>query len=215
MNLKYLYINTIFLLLSSYSYAEIYNERLRILDKRINKVQFYHLGVGIDISYNNNYLFAPKVFIGIGSNRNLYNLDVGVKIECSNLFGTRSEEYIRYYHMPFFLSASLNAIRWKDNSFYIGAEILYNISLGSTHHVKKAYKVTSNQNVSNNHVSCQVKLGFRCKCWDFSTYYENDFSPALDQKYVYESIEYDYLKVYPSIFERSRIGVCFAYNFRF
>lgn len=213
--MTYIYIFILSILISCPSYAQSQKERRRIMDNRLDKIEFYHLGIGLDVSGNENYILSPKIYVGIGSNRNLYNLDLGLKLSCSNIKRSTPKEYISSYYLPFFLSGNLNFIRWEKKCIYAGAEISYNIALGSRHHVNRIIADTDQRSIADNHPAWQGKLGFRNKYWDFTIYYENDLSPALNQKFVYESISYDYLQLYNSIFERSRLGISVSYNFRF
>lgn len=190
-------------------------DRAKSLDMRLNKIQYYHVGVGMDIAGNQNYMIVPKVFVGIGSNRTLYNFDFGLKLKCSNIIRFTDSEYISNYNMPFFLAGSLNVIRWKKNCLYVGAEGAYNIALSSSHSINNKRIDTETHNISRSYFSLQGRIGFRYRNIDFSVYYENDLSPSLEQKYVYESTEYDYFKLHDSIFERCRIGLSVTYNFRF
>lgn len=205
MSSRVFYIIMLFCCLPLTGTAQSKFERDRILDRRLDKIEFYHFGVGMDAAMNRNYQICPKLFIGIGSNRNLFNADAGLKLSLSNVFGTRNGECIRHYSMPIFIAGSINAVRWKQKSLYMGAEMDCNVALGSDR----------TPSIAKNHFSCQGKLGFRNKEWDFYVYYEYDLSPAIDQKYVYESPAYDYFKVHDSIFERWRIGISASYNFRF
>lgn len=214
MRMAYIYTILLFMLTSS-AFAQSHKERSKTLNRRLEKVEYYHIGVGMDVAGNENYTFSPKVYVGLGSCRNFYNIDLGFKIASSNLLKSSDAEYISYSFMPFFLSGSVNVVRWKQNCFYVGAELAYNVALGSRHHVNDINVAADDHSISQNHVSWQGQLGFRHKSWGVAVYYENDLSPALDQKYVYESPDYNYLKVYDSIFERSRIGLSVTYNFRF
>lgn len=209
------YIIILLCCMSITSAAQSKLERDEILDRRLDKIEYYHVGVGMDAAMNKNYQLCPKVFMGIGSNRNLFNADAGLKLSLSNLFGKSSDEYISYYFLPIFVAGSMNAVRWRQKSLYIGAEIVYNIALGSNPASTNQQSDADAASVTKNHFACQGKLGLRNKDWDFSVYYEYDLSPAIDQKYVYESPAYDYFKVYDSIFERWRIGVSATYKFRF
>lgn len=215
MRLIVYYIITLFCCLPLTLIAQSKFEREKILNRRLDKIEYYHIGVGMDAAMNKNYQFSPKVFVGIGSSRNLFNVDMGLKLTFSNVFGESDDEYIRHYAMPIFVAGSINAVRWKQKNLYVGAEISYNVALGSRHIVFNQLLETDIASIAKNHFAWQGKLGFRNKDWDISAYYEYDLSPAIDQKYVYESPAYDYFNVYGSIFERWRIGVSATYNFRF
>ena len=206
-------LTTIFVFLSASAQDHI--DRDKILDKRLDKIFFYHFGTGLEIAVHQNYMLSPKVYLGVGSNRNLFNADVGFKISFYNPVNPSDSEYIRYYTMPVFLSGSINAIRWKQNAIFVGGEIAYNFALGAGHHSSVLQTEDDSHSIAKSHISWQGKLGYRHKSWDFSAFYEHDSSPAINQKYVYESIDYNYDNLYDSIFERWRWGMSVTYNFRF
>lgn len=209
----YIIILLVFLPITSAAQAKV--TRNKILDRRLKGIEYFHVGIGIDAAMNKNYKLSPKVFMGLGSNRNVFNVDLGLKLSLSNIFGKRDDEYIRYYSFPIFVAVSINAFRRRQKSLYLGAEIAYNIALGSSHIVNNQMSEIDAISISNNHFTYQVKLGYRIIDLDFSVYYENDLSPAINQKYVYESPAYNYFKIYESILERWRIGLSATYNFRF
>ena len=189
-------------------------DRNRILDERLNRIDFYHIGVGVDVAAKQNYMLAPKVYAGIGSNRNLINADFGIKVALSNPFGYAGKEHIRCCAIPLFVSGSLNAVRWRQNSAYVGAEISYSLPVSSSH-FGGGISGTARHTLASAHFSWQGKVGIKCRCWDFSVFYENDLSPAINQKYVYESPSFDYFTLRESIFERWRLGISISYSFRF
>lgn len=197
------------------SSAQVQMDRDKILDRRLDKIFFYHVGTGMELAGNQNYMLSPKVYIGVGSSRNLFNADMGFKLSVYNPVKTTDTEYIRYCYMPFFLSGNINAIRWKQNAIYIGSEIAYNIAIASGHHTSGIRTGNDETSIAKSHASCQGKLGYIHKNWDFSVFYEHDLSPAIDQKYVYESVDFNYDELYDSIFERWRLGMSITYNFRF
>lgn len=209
------YIIILFSCLPTTNTAQSKMERDVLLNKRLNKIEYYHFGVGLDAAMNRNYQLSPKVLVGIGSNRNLFNADMGLKLTFSNVFGKSGPEYIRLYAMPIFVEGSINVARWKQKSIYIGTEIEYSVALGSSHTINHQQTEIDATSIAKSHFACQGKMGFRNKAWDFSVYYEYDLSPSMDQKYVYESPAYNYWRVYDSIFERWRIGISTTYNFRF
>lgn len=190
-------------------------KREKFLKHRLERIDFYHLGIGADAAVKNNYEFGPKVFIGIGSTHNLVNADFGLKLMLANPWRNYGSEYCRWFSLPIFVSGSINALRWKRNSIYVGAEIAYKIGMGSGYHTLDSSYDRDTKNIATNHFSCQGKLGYRSEYWGLALYYEYDLAPALDQKYVYESPSYNYPTIHDSVFERWRVGVSVEYNFRF
>lgn len=195
--------------------AQTPEECRRALKKRLDKIDYYHVGVGLDIAANCNYQLAPKMYVGIGSERNLFNINLGLKAAIVNPARASRTEYIRYYALPLFAEASANVFRWKGGSAYIGGGVSYVAALGADHHVGNGLTTHESYAIVNDRFSWHGSLGLRIRSWDVSGYYEYDLSPAFDQKYVYESFDYDYYELYNSIFERWRVGVSLVYNFRF
>lgn len=215
MRWPFVFITTFSMFIRLTSFAQLQTDRDKIMKERLDKINFYHFGAGIEVAGNKNFTLGSKCYVGVGSSRNLYNVDLGFKFLCSNLIRFSTEEYISSCYMPMFLSGSLNFFRRKLRSVYVGGELSYCIALGSNHHINDQYTEKDKCSIARSHLSWQGKLGFRHKYWNFYLFYENDLSPAMDQRFVYESVEYDYAKVYDSIFERSRVGVSATYNFSF
>ena len=213
--MKHLFVALITIFVYLHSSAQVQIDRDKTLDKRLDKIFFYHVGTGLELSGNHNYMLSPKVYIGVGSNRNLFNTDIGLKLAVYNPVKLADTDYLRYCYIPFFLSGNINAIRWKTNAVYIGSEIAYNVAIGSAHHSSEIRTENDEHSIAKNHVSWRGKLGYIHQKWDFSVYYEHDLSPAIDQKYIYESVDYKYDNLYDSIFERWRLGMSITYNFRF
>lgn len=213
--MKLLFISILSVCACFLSFAQVSIDRDKVLDKRLDKINFYHIGTGLEIAGNHNYMLSPKVYLGFGSPRNLLNVDIGLKLSFNNPVRSANSEYIRFYSMPFFLSGSINAVKWKQNAIYVGAEVAYNIALGSGYHSSNHTAEDNAGSVAKSHASWQGKMGYRYKNWDLSFFYEDDLSPAIDQKKVYESAEYDYDMLHESIFERWRLGMSITYNFRF
>lgn len=69
--------------------------------------------------------------------------------------------------------------------------------------------------IGKNHFTPAAKLGVRIQQCDVSLYYEYDMKPSFNQKYVFETADYDYDLLRPALFERMRFGIRFLYHFDF
>ncbi|MBO4906585.1 MAG: hypothetical protein J5486_06070 [Bacteroidaceae bacterium] len=185
--------------------AQTASEKNQIRLQRFSKIDYYHYGFGLEAASSHNFTAGPKVFVGLGSYRNLITADAGLKLLFTNPFGSSTEERVSQVHLPIFATASLNFLRWQKGSAYIGAEADYHLSLGATHHT--ASTSTSDNDLSCAHASASLRLGVRLSNWDIGLYYEYDLAPAFDQKHVYETAAYDYEALHDNIFDRTRFGI--------
>ncbi len=189
-------------------------EQEALRKKRLNKVEFYHMGVGLETGISHNFVFGPVIYGGIGSFRNLINADIGLKLLWTNPAGSSSKERISHLHLPIFAHLSLNLLRWQNGSAYIGGEFDYHLYLNATHHLPTGGSI-SDKDLSHSYASVGPRLGVRFNRWNIQVFYEWDLSPAFEQKYVYESSDYNYDALHDALFNRSRFGLSVSYVFPF
>lgn len=195
--------------------AQTLQEKDALRRQRFSKLEYYHVGAGIEAGMNKNFVTGPKVYAGIGSYRNLFSADVGLKLLWMTTFKSSQEESVSQRQIPFFVSASANLLRWHNAAVFIGGELAYHLQLGATHQLADSKTSQSDNQLASNHASASIKLGTRINNWDFSLFCQRDFAPAYDQKYVYETADYDYDALHSTIFERIRFGVSVNYLFPF
>lgn len=189
-----------------------YNE---IKKERFSRIEYYHFAVGMDAAMHYNYNVSPKIFVGMGSSRNLLNADVGFKYNFRNPLYGGSGECISIQEFQMFASLNLNVIRGKETCLFIGGEVASHWAVNSTHRINISNTEMPDTKVGNDYFSVCAKIGFRLKKWEASLFYEYDLSPSMNQKYVYESAEYDYQSLYNSLFERARMGIGLTYYIPF
>ena len=56
-----------------------------------------------------------------------------------------------------------------------------------------------------------AKLGVRLSRMDINIHYCYDLSPAINQKYIFETAKFDYDYVKANLYERYRIGLSISY----
>lgn len=210
MTLIILYLLT---LIPGYSQSE--KEDVILRDKRFSKIDFYHAAIGIDAAVHHNWALSPKIGVGIGSSRNILNADIGLQYKLGNPFYFGNSEYISYSHLAMYASFDINLLRDKERSLFVGAEIAHNWELSSDYTPSAKVEQEDNYNVGKKFFSAKAKIGLKIKRYELTLSYEYDLSPALNQKYIYESKYYNYDKLYDSIFERARIGIGLTYYIPF
>lgn len=200
MNLKQLFILTLFMAMSAMLMAQTPAEKVRLKKKRHGSIERYHANVGLETAFNNNLIVAPKISIGYGSTINLFNIDLGVKYKVVNSLFFDDSKHLTINQTAFFVSAQCNVASWNFNCVYIGAEMDFCTPV-------------FNKTIANEHFSCRGHVGVKYRKLNIGAYYEYDLAPMMNQKYVYESDQYDYQSLRSSLFERSRVGISITYNF--
>lgn len=187
----------------------------RIKKERFGRIEYYHFDIGVDAAANYNYSFSPKIAVGIGSSRNLLNADFGLKYNIRNPYFGGRDEYISTQEILLCASLRLNVIRGKSFSLFVGGEIASHWAINSAYHSRLSDTRTSDANLADDYFSVGAKIGFKIKRWRASLYYEYNLAPAINQKYLFETKEYNYYGLYKSAFERGRIGVGLTYEIPF
>ena len=195
--------------------AQTPQEKDALRQKRFSKIEYYHVGAGIEAGFNKNLLVGPKVYAGIGSYRNLLCVDAGLKLLWLNPAGSADKERVSMWQLPVFAAVSANLLRWQKNALYVGGELDYHLILSATHHLPVNNATVSDKDLGSKYASASLRLGLRMDRWDVSLFCERDLAPAFEQKYVYETPAYDYDALHDAIFERMRFGVSLSYTFPF
>ena len=193
--------------------AQTPQEKTALRTQRFSKIDFYHVGAGVDLGVNENLMVAPKIYVGVGSYRKVLCADVGMKLLRLNPTGPADKERVSMWQLPVFVTVSANVLRWQQNAIYFGGELDYHLKLGAGHHLAEGDVTVSDDKLACNHASAGLRLGLRLNRWDVSLFCERDLAPAIDQKRIYESPDYDYDALHDAIFERLRFGVTLSYLF--
>lgn len=213
MRIRYVLTILLCILMLSPIFSQSSYDRIKI--ERFSKIEYYHFAVGLDAAIHHNYNVSPKLFLGIGSSRNLLNADMGFKYNFRNPFYESSNENVSIQEFMMFASLHLNVLRGKEACLYVGGEIAAHWAVNSTHYIHSSDTKTSDVNLGKDYFSVCAKMGTKINYWEVSVFYEYDLSPAINQRYVYDSREYDYHSLYDSLFERTRIGIGLTYYFPF
>lgn len=191
--------------------AQSQKEKTVLKQKRFKKVDYYHVGVGIESGINENWYIEPLIFGGIGSYRNLLNVDIGIGYQLINPLGSSEKERIVLHQLPVFASLHINLAHWPSGAVYIGGEGIYNLTVKGQHVVPNADLAETDNKLGHSHATAVGMLGVRLNQWDFSLRYAYDLAPGMNQKYVFESPSYDYDYLHASLFEHSRLALNISY----
>lgn len=192
--------------------AQSVDDPAAVRNKRISHIDFYHVSVGASVAMNRNYSFGPQLSFGVGSYRNILNADVGIRYLFEGAFLQRGAERVSLQQLPLFVSLNVNAFRWRTGSFYLGAEMAYTPTVFAQHRLPDG-QLVSDIHIGKNHFTPVAKLGFRQGDFDLCLFYEYDMKPSFDQKYIFETVGYNYDALKFSVFERMRMGLRFLYHF--
>lgn len=191
--------------------AQSVQEKSAIRRERFRKLDYMHVGIGMETGGNANWFIGPKFFWGVGSYRNMLNADIGISYQFTNLFGSSSSERIMLQQLPVFANLHLNIVHWTKGCMYIGGEAAYYLAVKGVHHIPLSDVIENENSLGKSHAAVAGSLGVRLSHWDFSLRYAYDLSPSMNQKFVFESVSYDYDYLYSSLFERSRFAFSISY----
>lgn len=191
--------------------AQTENEKAVIRHERLRMIDFHHVNVGVEVNAHNNQLMGPAISYGVGTFRNLLNLDLGIKYIMVNPIGRNGEERISVHYLPVWVATNVNVMRWHWGSVYVGGEISYSIVATANHRKPFSEVIEYDRCIGNNHTSLSGKLGVRLSRMDINIHYCYDLSPTMNQKYIFETAKFDYDYLKANLYERYRIGLSVSY----
>lgn len=189
---------------TEYEKSVIRHERLRMID-------FHHVNLGVEVDAHNNQFMGAAISYGVGTYRNLLNLDFGIKYVMANPIGRSEKERISVHYLPVWAATNVNLMRWHQGSVYVGGEISYSFVTTASHRKPFSEIVEYDRCIGSNHASVSAKLGVRLSRMDINIHYCYDLSPAINQKYIFETAKFDYDYVKANLYERYRIGLSISY----
>lgn len=201
-----------YLLIFSLSVFSQENEKYDLLRHRLNRIDEYHVGVGVESALNTNLIYGIKTYVGYGNFRHILDADFGIGLRFWNLPVTTEDKY-QMIQFPICISLCINPIRWTNGCLYIGEETSFQLGLWNiaTDSENKEY---NDKKALANYFSLRGKLGVILGSINIGLFYEQDLSSFCNQKYIYESGKYSFDKLHNSIYEHNRIGFSVSYNFK-
>ena len=71
-------------------------QRKALISKRMQQIDYYHAGLGFEVMGAWNFAVGPKLFLGMGTFRNIVNADVGIKFLMFNPVSFNHKENLRF-----------------------------------------------------------------------------------------------------------------------
>lgn len=185
-----------------------------IKSQRFQSVGLYNIKIsGEGGGFRESHLASLRVDFCLGSRFTLWGAGVGVGYRVANPFTLGSKESVSARHIPFFLSAELHPLRFKTGYLYLGTEAIFNLSIGGRHFLPAEKHRQRDSNLSSNCITGRANLGVKFHNFAVYTFFEYDMQPSFNQKYIYETLAYDYRALKNTIFERYRLGIGLSYYF--
>jgi len=191
--------------------AKADNKEQRARNERYHAIHLHHVGIGLETGMFRNARLSPRLFYGVGSYRNLFNADVGVKYVYSHPMAPLSDERLAAHYISPFIAANVNFYRWETGCMYIGGEFAYDCIVAADHYLPSSGGVEHDVKIGRHHGTVRAKAGARWDHWELNVHFEYDLEPAMNQKYIYEFDGYDYDRLRPFLFERYRVGLSVSY----
>ncbi len=191
-------------------------EKQQLIKQRMSKIDRYHVSVGLGGEFSKSQRYYVQIFTGYGSMRNLLNIDVGLRYMSTNPITRNGFDDVSLAHAAVFAAGDINFFRSKGWCSYGGAEIAWNAATSGKYYYETTKSTHSDLSLGSSYGSMRLRLGAKMsERWRIEVYYAYDFAPAFDQKYIFESTQYDYDAVYDRIYDRGHFGLTLAYQLNF
>lgn len=203
---------TVYLLFTTFALNAQESNQYDVLKHRLNQINKYHIGVGLECAANTNIVYGIKTFIGYGNYRHFFNADIGVGFRSWN-YPINDKDRYEMLQIPVSVSLNFNPIRWSTGCLFVGGETSIQFGIWN-YAINKIENVEYNDREAlKNYVSIRGKMGLTLRNVNVAFFYEQDLSSFCNQKYIYESGAYDFDRLHNSIYEHNRIGLSLSYYF--
>lgn len=191
--------------------AQTAKEVEQLVNWRLSRIDIHNIGFGSSVGMNENILISPHLYYRAGSHHNLLNAETGLKYTYFTSADSLNKDIISGQYLGVYTDAHLNFFRWKTGALYLGVGIEYNLGIKASYRAYNTKDILYDNNIIKNHTSTKGKIGFRINRWDASFYIDYNLAPIMNQKHVFESINFEYEQVYNQLHERYRIGISLSY----
>ena len=195
------------------------------VEARRSKIDFQHFMLGTELAWNENTVVGLMLGEGLGSRFSPWGADFTVHYRIVNplagvlpVVGNNSSVVLQ--NLQASLSGQLHVVRADSYSLFVGAETALTLNVGKAHApslqpgtgaAQDGASMVRDGNIGRNHLSVTGKMGIRSDHWECSLFCEYDMQPMINQKYLFESVDYDYESLRSSIRERFRFGLRLSY----
>lgn len=204
------------------------NKSRRAVKRRNAWEERWQLGLGLDLEYNKNLVWGPRLELKVGAAADFFNFSVGMKYLMWNpgdasdlLYSPKlgANQMPLYAVMKFNLSNRANS----RGGFYLAAEGSYNINFNSVFKAPdsevysssrimyQGEKVSDPAIVYKNNITTGLRLGYNWRKFDLGLYGKYDVTPMFDAAYVSSVPGYAWDVVSDKANARFRYGISLIY----
>ena len=205
----------IFLFFSLLASSQTDKEMQLLRQGRYQRVYSHHLGIGMESNMLENFRLSPRLFYSFCSYRSYFSIDAGVKYVYSHPMVPLTQERLACHYLAPLLSVKAHFWHWDKGCLYAGGEAAYHLALVGEHYIPGNDLPIRDRKIGKHHASVRAQFGVKMEHWELNVHYEYDLNPSWNQKYLFESAEYNYDLLRPSLYERHRVGITLAYLITF
>lgn len=205
------FIITFLIFLSFLSYGHSREFTRQEVHNRLNKTSLHHLGIGMGMEMNRNNLINTELIYRYGNKRQTINSFCF--IEFSRTFPKNLDPCVSFWQYSMGCGISENIIKSYVGTLYLAESVSIDIPFSARYHDMEY--VYADKGLVKFHLSGKIRLGFALNNFDVSLFSEFDMMPTFNQKYIFETIGYDYYAIRSLINERFRLGVSIVYFINF
>lgn len=205
------YISIILIFISTLSLGQSRTYTSKDVTKRLNKAAIHHLGIGVGAEMNSSFGVNSDIIYRYGNRRQFLNYSGSIMFGKS--FRTEVLPDITTWQFSMDGGVLENILSTSVVSIYLSETVGFNIPF-ATNYYKYSETVRDNS-ITKNYISGRLSLGFTFNNWDISFYCKYDLAPIYNQRYIYETINYDYFALRQRINERFKLGLMFRYFINF
>ena len=197
------------------SFAEAANEKSNTsnpMHERLSRIDWHNIKVGIESSFHIDYTYGAHIAFGLGSHRNTYGVDAGIKVISMNTPTTTTGEVLTVIQLPLYVRANCNVFRWDKGSLFGGGEVSLALPVSAMIHNLPLGNVTYDTRLAKIYPSFRLSSGIHIDKYELSVFGTYATAPMFNQKYIFETAPYDYTAFRPFIFNRLLFGVQLEYT---
>lgn len=200
----------ILLLFSLLAFSQTDKDLQQLRQGRYQSVCSHHLGIGMETNMLENFRLSPRLFYSYGSYRSYFSIDGGLKYVYAHPITPMDKERLACHYLAPFVAAKAHFWHWDKGCLYAGGEVAYHFALVGEHYIPGYDLPMRDMQIGKHHPSLRAQFGLKMEHWELNLHYEYDATPSWNQKYLFESTDYNYDLLRPSLYERHRIGITIA-----
>lgn len=177
---------------------------------RVNQINRYHLGAGVDLLLGKNTAIGSGIQFRIGHNGQLANVVLMADHSWNNRFTPSDIVSIEANSWSVGVGVRENLIHMRSITFYLMESVAYIFPYNATY-VGYGETIADNQ-LMKPYLSAFGRIGIVWKQFDVNLHLKASLQPEYAQMYIYESHIYDYYGLRDMIDSRISVGISVVYH---